>query len=150
MAGRRSATGWSLRRRQPLNTLTPALVILAFVTDYTELEIDSLWLLVVILLALLGLERFFANLERWNSRGIDYAEIIAANTLVLLALLTALLAAPTWVFPLVPARGIIENLRRKPAQSTAPQSLGLQEAPRLGPGVIYGRASLPRSRKITI
>lgn len=141
--------GWSLRRGQPLNALTPALVILAFVTDYTELEIDSLWLLVVILLVLLGLERFFANLERWNSRGIDYAEIITANTLVSLALLTALLAALAWVFPLVPARSIIENLRRKPAQNTAPQSLGLQEAPGPGPGVSYGRASLPRSHLIS-
>ena len=141
--------GWSLRRGQALNALTPALVILAFVTDYTAMEIDSLWLLVVILLALLGLGRFFANLERWNAREIDYAEIIVGNTLVSLALLTALLAALAWVFPLVPVRDIIENLRRKPAQSTAPQSLGLQEVPGPGPGVTYSRASLPRSHLIS-
>lgn len=138
--------GWNLRRGQPLNALTPALVILAFVTDYTQLEIDSLWLLVSILLALLGLGRFFSNLERWDSRGIDYAEIIAPNTLAALALLASMLAMLAWVLPLAPARDIIENMRRKPAQSTAPQSLGLQEAP--GPGAAYSRASLPRSHLI--
>lgn len=141
--------GWALRRGQALHALTPALVILAFVTDYTQMEIDSLWLLVVILLALMGLGRFFANLERWDSRGIDYAEIIAANTLVSLALLASMLAALAWVVPLVPIRDIIENMRRKPAQSTAPQSLGLQEAPGPGPGVTYNRASLPRSHLIS-
>lgn len=141
--------GWSLRRGQALNALTPALGLLAFVTDYTGLEIDSLWLLVVILLALMGLGRFFANLERWDSRGIDYAEIIAANTLVSLALSASMLAMLAWIIPLVPVRDIIENLRAKPQQSTAPQSLGLQEAPGPGPGVTYSRASLPRSHLIT-
>lgn len=141
--------GWALRRGQPLNALTPALGMLAFVTDYTQMEIDSLWLLVVILLALMGLGRFFANLERWETRGIDYAEIIAANTLVSLALLAALLAGLAWVVPLVPVGDIIENLRRKPAQSTAPQSLGLQEAPGQGPDVTYSRAALPRSHLIS-
>ncbi len=141
--------GWALRRGQALNALTPALGILAFVTDYTQREINSLWLLVVILLALMGLGRFFANLERWATRGVDYAEIIAANTLVSLALLTALLAALAWMLPLVPIRDIIETMRRKPAQSTAPQSLGLQQAPGPGPGVTYSRASLPRNHLIS-
>lgn len=141
--------GWALRRGQVLNALTPTLGILAFVTDYTQREIDSLWLLVVILLALMGLGQFFANLERWDSRGIDYAEIIAANTLVSLGLLASMLAALAWVVPLVPVRDIIENMRRKPAQSTAPQSLGLQEAPGPGPGAAYSRASLPRSHLIS-
>ncbi len=141
--------GWSLRRKQALNALTPALVILAFVTDYTQMEIDSLWLLVVILLALMGLGRFYTNLERWDSRNMDYAEIIAANTLVSLALLTVLLAALAWIFPLVPVRDIIENLRGNPEQSTAPQSLGLQEAPGEGPGGSYSRPELPRNHLIS-
>lgn len=141
--------GWWLRRGQALNALTPALVLLAFVTDYTGLEIDSLWLLVALLLALMGLGRFFANLERWDSRGVDYAEIIASNTLVSLALLASMLAMLAWVVPLVPVRDIIENLRAKPQQSTAPQSLGLQELPGPGPGVTYSRASLPRSHLIS-
>jgi transglutaminase-like putative cysteine protease len=141
--------GWALRRGQALNALTPALVMLAFVTDYTQMEIDSLWLLVVILLALLGLGRFFANLERWDSRGIDYAEIIAANTLVSLALLACMLAMLAWVVPLMPVQDIIENIRRKPSQSTAPQSLGLQEAPGPGPSASYSRAALPRNHLIS-
>jgi transglutaminase-like putative cysteine protease len=141
--------GWALRRVDALTALTPALVVLAFITDYTELEIQSLWLMLVILLALTGLGRYHANLERWATRSLDYAELITANTLVSLAFLTAMLAVLAWVLPVVPVREIIENMRRRPNQSTAPQSLGLQEAPAEGPGSTYGRAALPRQHLIS-
>ncbi len=54
MKTRPAAPCASCRREQALNALTPALGLLAFVTDYAGLKIDSLWLLVVILLALMG------------------------------------------------------------------------------------------------
>lgn len=140
--------GWALRRRDALTALSPALAILALVTDYTGLEIHSLWLMVVVLLTLLGLRRYHANLERWASRQIDYAEIITVNTLASLAFLTTMLAVLTWALPAIPVKELIENLRRKPNESTAPQSLGLQEARGQGTNNAYGQPTLPRQHLI--
>ncbi|PWH12430.1 MAG: hypothetical protein DDG60_13310 [Anaerolineae bacterium] len=140
--------GWWLRRGQALRALAPGLVVLAAVTNYTQMEIDSFWLFVVILLALMGLGHFFAQLEGWNERHVDYAEIVVSNTLGWLGLLLVILAMLTWVGPLVQVREFLENLRTKPQDSAAPEVLGLQQAPQDEPSIFYGRVSLPRSHLI--
>jgi transglutaminase-like putative cysteine protease len=141
--------GWALRRRDAMTALTPALVILAIVADYTGLNNGSVWLLIVIMLFLLGLGRYSANVRAWTKRGTDYAEFISSNTMISLIFVITLLAAATWMLPNIEIQEIIESLRRKPSSNTAPQSLGLVNAHKAAPGSAYGQPVLPRLHMLT-
>ncbi len=121
--------GFALQRCNAFIALAPALVSLAFVTDYTGREINSLWLLMVLMLALVGLGSYSANLKRWATRRLDFAEIITSNTLVTLTVLTTLLAATAWLLPSLPFKQLYDEWRHPATHSRAPQALGLAAAP---------------------
>ncbi len=124
--------GWFLRRRQPLIGMAPALVLLALVGDYTRAEIWPLWGLVSITLLLMGLMRYETNMQRWLSRGIDYAEIIQGDTMLAIFLVTSALALMAWVVPSISIKSITDALRQRQAQNNSNQTiakaLGLEQA----------------------
>jgi transglutaminase-like putative cysteine protease len=118
--------GWSLRRRDAITALAPALAILGLVADYTGKSIAMLWLLAVLTVALMGMGRYNANLRRWLNQKRDYAELISSNTLFALTMATVLLAVVAWFVPMISIKDILDRFRKPAQQSSVASSLGLE------------------------
>jgi hypothetical protein len=153
--------GWFLRGRQILIGMAPALVLLALVGNYTAADTSLLWGLLSITLLLMGVMRYEANMARWVSHGIDYAEIIQGDTIVAIIVVTSALAVTAWAVPLISIKDITDALRQYQEQNrsqnqsqnnsnkTIAKALGLEQAPappdHFAP---YGVPSLPNEHLI--
>ena len=125
--------GWASERNRVLAGLTPGLAVLAAVTKYTNADLLALWLMAGSMLALLSMNHFDANLKRWRSSRLDYAELITSNTLAAALLIVLGLAALSWAVPKISVHDMLEALRRHETSKnqTTAQSLGLEAAPQV-------------------
>ena len=119
--------GWSLRRKDAFSALAPLLVVLAVVSDYTGRQVVVLWMMVVLVLAVTGLERYSANLRRWQASKLDYAELISTNTLGVLIALIIMLGTLTFLLPSISIKDIAEKWRKPGKDNPVAQSLGLEQ-----------------------
>lgn len=144
--------GWAAGRNQVFAGLAPGLAVLAVVTKYTNADLTALWLMAASMLGLASLTHLDANLRRWNSSKLDYAELITGNTLAAALATIMVLASLGWALSLISVNDILEALRRHDTtENQVAVSLGLEAArvtavPVAPSGFVTGRpAGLPNN-----
>jgi hypothetical protein len=142
--------GWQVyRHRRILAGLLPSTILMAFVVDYTNREIEVLWLNLGMVLFLLGFDSFEDKLGRWIRSGVDYSESTVLETIFSLLALTAATVTLAVFVSTISIRDIFEDLREKrpAADSARTEALGLEAAVQ-GYGIRGTPGGLPRSHLI--
>ena len=122
--------GWYVGRGKVLAGLVPVLLLLAFVTKYTNASVTSLWVMAGCILGLISLSRFDANFRRWVDIRLDYADLAVSQTLLTGVVLTISLVVLGWLLPQISLRDMLESFRRRDvSENQVAHSLGLEAAP---------------------
>ncbi len=120
---------WASRRNRILAGLVPVLAVMAAITQYTGTNMVAMWLMAGSLLAMLGISRFTTNLRRWDTNGLDYAEIIIPNTMISLVIICMGLVTLGWVLPQFSVKDFLDSFRpRQTANNQTTSALGLDRA----------------------
>jgi transglutaminase-like putative cysteine protease len=123
--------GWMLgRHHNPLVAFTPALAVLAIVSDYTNSGFTSLWMMLAGMLFLMGLSRYDVNRIRWQRTGIDFSDSIPTDTGAAIIIITLGLTVIAWTMPSFSVRAMLETIREHgKSQDEVAESFGLIPAP---------------------
>ena len=111
--------GWFAARRNAILALLPGIVLMAVILSYSEYRIDSLWMMVIIMLLLMGVWNYKNHTTQWERRRVDYSDSIVydnAQAVVFMALLIGSIASWAIIHLLVrnPGRTLIVIKTRQP------------------------------------
>jgi hypothetical protein len=143
--------GWFAGRRNAIASLLPSIVFLAIITSYSRHRIETLWLMVLILLVLMGIWNYRNHTALWEHRQVDYSDSIrydVGQSVILFAVLISLIA---FVTPSVSWREIRDALRKwnQPSSNETADLLGVQQKPIIQASAPTQRASLPRDHLLS-
>jgi hypothetical protein len=143
--------GWFAGRRNAIASLLPSIVFLAVITSYSRYRIETLWLMVLILLLLMGIWNYKNHTTQWERRRVDYSDSIrydVGQSVVVLAVAITLVA---FVTPSVSWRDIRDAMRKwnQPSSNETADLLGIQQKPVIGESAPTQRASLPRDHLLS-
>jgi hypothetical protein len=136
--------GWFAGRRNAIAALLPSVLLLTLVTSYSGRKVETLWLMVLFLLLLMGVWNFRNHTAQWEKHSLDYSDSIRYDVGEAVIALVLLIGTLAFITPSISWREIRDTLReRNQPQSEAAEMLGIQE--QAGPARDASpRASLPR------
>lgn len=140
--------GWFTARRNAIAALVPSILLLSAITSYSERRVETLWVLVIILLLLMGLWNYRNHTALWERKKIDYSDSIRfdiSQAVLLLSLAVGILA---FVTPSFSWRELRELLRRRDGNEVA-DMLGVQRQPVAVQEAPGQKPSLPRDHLLT-
>ncbi|HEU0296560.1 MAG TPA: transglutaminase domain-containing protein [Anaerolineales bacterium] len=118
--------GWFAARRKAAQALIPAVLLLAFVTSYSERRIEMLWGLVFLMLLLMGIWNYKNHTHQWETRRVDYSESIQSDITQAVVLLVTLVSLLAFITPSISWRAIRDYFRVRSENQVA-DALGVQE-----------------------
>ena len=125
--------GWFTSRRNAILALMPCILLLAAVTSYSEFKIETLWLMVVFLLLLMGVWNYKNHTQLWEKRKVDYSDSIRYDVSQAVVFLSITIATFAFITPSISWQDIREYLRERErasqSQSEAAEMLGVQKPP---------------------
>ncbi len=145
-------TGWAawftLRRRDPLTGLAPALALLAGVINYVRGDLWLVWTQISAALLLMGLTHYEAHLTEWLRTRTDYAESIGQDTaFAVLLVATAALSLAALMATLDP-REMLQKWHESTSDQSLAKTFGLEAAKDPGLGQISVKGGLPRRQLV--
>jgi hypothetical protein len=136
--------GWFTGRGRVQAGLLPGLLVLGVLTRYTYAGVIPLWWMCVASVGLLGLSELNQRVRRWVVSGLDFAELIVPQSVMVLIVLVVGLASLGWLLPRVSGRDLLESIRRRQtSENRAARSLGLEAIrPTAAPAVMAFEAGI--------
>jgi len=135
--------GWFTARRNATLALMPAVLLLAFVTSYSEFRVDLLWWLVFVMLLLMGVWNYKNHTHQWESRKVDYSDSIRYDNTQAVLALAVLVGLIAFITPSISWRAIRDYFRERNENQVA-DALGVQEQLLRAISVPTQKPSLPR------
>ena len=120
--------GWFAEKRNAVASLLPAAFLLAAVTSYSERKMDSLWLLVMTLLLLMGIWSYRNHMSQWEQRRFDYSESVRVDTAQAVIFLTLTIGTAALITPSISWRDVVDRFSTGGANQAA-EVLGVQNRP---------------------
>jgi transglutaminase-like putative cysteine protease len=140
--------GWFAEKRNAMASLLPAIFLLAAITSYSEYKIDSLWIMVLLLLLLMGIWNYKIHKLHWEKRRIDYSDSVRVDNAQAVILLTLAVGAASIMTPSFSWQDIFDYLRESRSSKTA-EMLGIQEPRATGQPSGAQNPSMPRDHLLT-
>jgi len=135
--------GWYAARRNAIRTLMPSLLVLAFVTSYSEFKVEFLWVLVFVMLLLMGVWNYKNHTRQWETRKVDYSDSIRYDNTQAVLLLAGFVGLLAFITPSISWRAIRDYFRERNENQIA-QALGVQDQPLRAIYVPVQKPTLPR------
>ncbi len=142
-------TGWFSARRNAVAALMPPMLLLAAVASYSEYRVESLWMMVVLLLLLMGIWNYRTHTQQWQKQRVDYSDSIRYDSAQAVLFLTIAIGAVALITPSISWRQIREYLRERSSKNEVAEMLGVQEEPRAVQPAVTPKPSLPREHLLT-
>lgn len=140
--------GWFTARRNATLALIPSVLLLAFVTSYSELKVESLWALVFVMLLLMGIWNYKNHTHQWESHKVDYSDSIRYDNTQAVLLLAALVGIVAFITPSISWKAIRDYLRERSENQIA-EALGVQEQRLQAISVPTQKPTLPRDHLLS-
>ena len=140
--------GWYTARRNAILALMPSILLLAFVTSYSEHKVEMLWGLVFIMLLLMGIWNYKNHTHQWETRKVDYSDSIRYDNTQAVLLLAGFVGIVAFITPSISWRAIRDYFRERNENQVA-QALGVQEQPLRAVAVPIQKPSLPRDHLLS-
>lgn len=140
--------GWFSARRNATRALTPSVLLLAFVTSYSEFKVELLWGLVFVMLLLMGVWNYKNHTHQWESRKVDYSDSIRYDNTQAVLVLAVLVGVIAFVTPSISWRAIRDYFRERNENQVA-SALGVQEQALRAISVPTQKPSLPRDHLLS-
>lgn len=124
--------GWQIsRHKRLLLGLLPSTILLVWVLNYTNREVNILWIYLALLFFLIGFNSYINTQSHWQATSIDYADSTSMDTLVMVGVVSFTLVIASYFSATVSIKDILEDFReRRAASSTAgADTIGLEPAP---------------------
>jgi transglutaminase-like putative cysteine protease len=143
--------GWFTSRRNAILALMPCILLLAAVTSYSEHKIETLWLMVLYLLFLMGVWNYRNHTQLWEKRKVDYSESIQYDVSQAVLFLSLTIATFAFITPSISWREIRDYLRERDraSESEAAEMLGIQKPPAPSKSTPAKKPSLPREHLLS-
>lgn len=143
--------GWFAGRRNAIASLLPSIVLLAVITSYSRYRIETLWMMVLILLVLMGIWNYKNHIAQWERRQVDYSDSIRYDVGQSVIFLAVLIGVIAFVTPSVSWREIRDALRRwnQASSNETADLLGIQQKPVIYESAPTQRASMPREHLLS-
>ncbi len=140
--------GWFAGRRNAIAALLPSILLLAFITSYSEHRVETLWLMVFVLLLLMGIWNYRNHTQQWEHRKVDYSDSIRYDVSQAVIFLSLILGFAAFVTPSVSWREIRDFLRERNKNEIA-ETLGVQQQQVSAQPAPTQRPSLPRDHLLS-
>jgi len=136
--------GWFAAKRNAVVSLLPSMILLAIVTSYSEYRIESLWVMVILLLFLMGIWNYRNHTLQWLKRRIDYSDSIRADNSQAVIFLTIIIGSFAFITPSISWRDIIDYVRERQEKNETAEMFGVQPPRGSGNPVPTQQPALPR------
>jgi transglutaminase-like putative cysteine protease len=140
--------GWFAARRNAIAALLPSIILLALITSYSEYRIETLWLMVLILLLLMGIWNYRNHTAQWERRRVDYSDSIRYDVTQAVLLLSLVIGVVAFITPSISWREIRDYLRQRGENEIA-ETLGVQQQQVAAQTVPVQKPSLPREHLLS-
>ena len=137
-------TGWFTARRSAVLALLPDIALLAVVLSYSEYRVETVWLLVLILLLLMGVWNYRNHTMQWERRRVDYSDSILYDNTQAVLFLAITIGVLAFITPSVSWREIRDYLRERNSNEAA-EMLGIRQQVIPAQNVSVQTPSLPRA-----
>jgi transglutaminase-like putative cysteine protease len=141
--------GWFAEKREAAVCFLPSLALLAAVTSYSERRFDSLWMMVLLLLLLMGIWNYRNHTLQWIKRRIDYSDSIRTDNSQAVIILTLAIGTFAFITPSISWRDIMDTVRELRDENEAAEMLGIQEPRGSGGAGSAQEPSLPRDHLLS-
>lgn len=141
--------GWFAAKRNAAASMLPAMSLLAAVISYSEYRVESLWVMVILLLFLMGIWNYRNHTLQWLKQRIDFSDSIRIDNSQAVIFLTLAVGAFAFVTPSISWREILDTIRERRDKSEAAEMLGVQPPRGSGKPVATQLPSLPRDHLLT-
>ena len=137
--------GWFARKRNAVASLLPSMVLLSIVTSYSEYRVDSLWIMSVLLLLLMGIWNYRSHTLHWLKSHIDYSDSIRVDSGMAVIMLTVTISTFAFITPSISWREILDTVRERQEGNEAAEMLGVKQPPKSpADSTAGGQPTLPR------
>jgi len=142
--------GWFTARRNAAAALAPAIFVLALVTSYSEIKVETIWALVFVMLLLMGVWNYKNHTQQWDTRKVDYSDSIRYDNTQAVLLLAATICLIAFITPSLSWRELRDYFReRNASNSEAGEVLGVQQQT-VGAQIVGAqKPSLPRDHLLS-
>lgn len=144
--------GWFTAKRSAVTALLPAIIVMAEVTAYSKYRIDTLWLMVVVLLLLMGVWNYRNTTAKWEQHKVDYSDSILFDNGQAVIFLSVVIGLVAFITPSVSWRDVRDYLQRhqqKQKGETPAEILGIKEPPYKPKVISTPVPSLPREHLLS-
>jgi transglutaminase-like putative cysteine protease len=135
--------GWFTARRNAILALMPSVLLLAFVTSYSEFKMEMLWGLVFVMLLLMGVWNYKNHTHQWESHKVDYSDSIRYDNTQAVLFLAVLIGLLAFITPSISWRTIRDYYRDRNENEVA-DALGVQQQTIRVSSVPTQKPALPR------
>jgi transglutaminase-like putative cysteine protease len=136
--------GWFAGRRNAVMCMLPAMSLLAAVTSYSGRRIETLWLLLVLLLLLMGVWNYRNHTLQWLKRRIDFSDSIRFDNSQAVVIMTIAIGAFAFITPSISWRDVLDYIRERQDRNETAEMLGIEQPHGSGEPVRTQQPSLPR------
>jgi len=140
--------GWFAQKRNALASLLPAIALLALITSYSEIKLDSLWLMVMLMLLLMGIWNYRNHTHQWIKSRMDFSDSIRYDNGQAVLLLSIAIGGLAFITPSISWQDIMDYVREVRSNEAA-EVLGVQEPFVPGRSVNVQKPSLPRDHLLS-
>jgi len=140
--------GWYTGRRNAIAALMPSILLLAFITSYSERKVEMLWGLAFIMLLLMGVWNYKNHMHQWETRKVDYSDSIRYDNTQAVLLLAGFVGIVAFITPSISWRAIRDYFPER-NQNQVAQALGVQEQPLRAVAVPTQKPTLPRDHLLS-
>jgi len=141
--------GWFAEKQNAVVALLPAMALLAAVTSYSERRIDSLWMMVLLLLLLMGVWNYRNHTLQWLKRRIDFSDSIRIDNGLAVLFLTIAIGTFAFITPSISWRDILDTVRELRDENEVAEMLGIQQPRGSGGAGSVQEPSLPRDHLLS-
>lgn len=124
--------GWQIsRHKRLLWGLLPSTILLVWVLNYTNREVNILWIHLALLFFLIGFNSYINTQSQWDASHIDYADSTSMDTLVMVGVVSFTLVIASYFSATISIKDILEDFRERRAVSdtASADTIGLEPAP---------------------
>lgn len=137
--------GWFAGKRNAVMCLLPAMSLLAAVASYSGRQTETLWLLMILLLLLMGIWNYRNHTLQWLKRRIDYSDSIRFDNSQAVILLTLVVGAFAFITPSISWRDVLDYIRERQQKNETAELLGIEQPSGADDPVRIQQPSLPRN-----
>ena len=119
--------GWFTARRNAILALLLPVLLLAFVTSYSEYKPGTILGLVFVMLLLMGVWNYRNHTHQWETRKVDYSDSIRYDNTQAVLVLAMIISSMAVVTPSISWREIRDYLRTRNQENQLADALGVQE-----------------------